>query len=436
MGYCVKELAYSLILCLGSLTFGVVMGFPSAAIPAMKADWGEDAVSEISWTFLNSITALTAIFGPFVTKLLLSPLFKFGRRTSCFIIAITGAAFWLIMLGHDQNHFYVGLISRALLGITIGAFSALQPMYIVEIAPPDATGFFGTLAQLAVASGFVVVYLVSEWLNWKLTAVVGAIICGALALLVWLVPKSPADTEETSTSTSEENNETTESVFSGTYLCPLLVCVGFMFFQQLSGINAILTNLTELFNRAKIDLSGGYASAITAVAQVIATLSAGFMVEKLGRKFVWILSFGLVTLTNLLFGLANWPGLSDKFGAWAPIIVIFLNLLGFGLGAGPIPWFIVSEMFPTSVRATAVSIVSTSNWIIAFAVLQAFPSVMSGIGLHGAMIMFSAVSLIGTVFGLFYVKNPELVDEKLEQRKSTGSLYENVIVNDKDLVTA
>jgi MFS family permease len=408
------------------------MGFPSAAIPAMKAEWGEDSVSEIAWTFLNSITALTAIFGPFVTKLLLSPLLKFGRRTSCFIIAITGAAFWLIMLGHDQNHFYVGLISRALLGITIGAFSALQPMYIVELAPPDATGFFGTLAQLAVASGFVVVYLVSEWLNWKLTAVVGAVICGALALLVWLVPQSPADTEEATTSV--ETTEPTESVFSGTYLCPLLVCIGFMFFQQLSGINAILTNLTELFERAKIELSSGYASAITAVAQVIATLSAGFMVEKLGRKFVWILSFGLVTLTDLLFGIANWPGLGDKFGAWAPIIVIFLNLLGFGLGAGPIPWFIVSEMFPTSVRATAVSIVSTSNWIIAFAVLQAFPSVMSGIGLHGAMIMFSAVSLVGTVFGLFYVKNPEIVDEKLEQRKSSGSLYEDVITKGNDSV--
>jgi MFS family permease len=336
------------------------------------------------------------------------------------------------MLGHDHNRFYVGLISRALLGITIGAFSALQPMYIVEIAPPDATGFFGTLAQLAVATGFVVVYLVSEWVNWKLTAVVGAVVCGALALLVWLVPESPAVVQETTISL--QTTEPEETVFSGTYLCPLCVCIGFMFFQQLSGINAILTNLTELFEAAHVDLPAGYASAITAVAQVIATLSAGFLIEKLGRKIVWILSFGLVTLSDFLFGLTNWPGLNDKFGTWAPIIFIFLNLLGFGLGAGPIPWFIVSEMFPASVRAAAVSIASTSNWIIAFAVLQAFPSVKSGIGLHGAMILFSAVSLVGTIFGLFYVKNPEAVEERLQQRKSSGSMYEDVVAKGDDIL--
>jgi hypothetical protein len=58
---------------------------------------------------------------------------------------------------------------------------------------------------------------------------------------------------------------------------------------------------------------------------------------------------------------------------------------------------------------------------------------MSGIGLHGAMIMFAAVSLVGTIFGLFYVKNPEVVEEKLEQRKSSGSLYEDVITKENEV---
>jgi hypothetical protein len=53
--YCVKELGYSLILCLGSLTFGIVLGFPSAAIPEMQADWGKDVVTETSCNVVNSI---------------------------------------------------------------------------------------------------------------------------------------------------------------------------------------------------------------------------------------------------------------------------------------------------------------------------------------------------------------------------------------------
>jgi MFS family permease len=328
------------------------------------------------------------------------------------------------MLGHDKDHFYVGFISRALLGITIGGFSSLQPMYIVELAPPDVTGFFGTLPQLAVASGFPVVYLVSEWVNWKLTSVVGAVICGALALLVWLVPESPAVAQETTITLKAAEPE--ESVLSATYLCPLAVCICFMFFQQFSGINAILTNLTELYRNAHVDLSAGYASAITAIAQVIATLTAGFAIEKLGRRPVWVVSFVLVTLTDVLFGLANWPGVGEKFGHWAPIILIFFNLLGFGLGAGPIPWFIASEMFPSSVRAAAVSVASTSNWVIAFAVIQGFPPTRDAIGIHGAMIVFAVASLVAAVFGLFFVKDPEAIEERLQQRKTYDSIQDIV----------
>jgi SP family facilitated glucose transporter-like MFS transporter 8 len=300
-------------------------------------------------------------------------------------------------------------------------------MYIVEIAPPDLTGFFGTLAQLAVASGFVVIYLVSSWVTWRMTAVICAIIDGALSLLVWIVPESPAVVQETTISL--QTTEPEETVFSGVYLCPLCVTIGFMFFQQLSGINAILTNLTDLFTEAGIDLDTGYASAIAAVAQVIACLAAGFIIEKLGRKVVWVASFGLITFTDFLYGLSEVPKFKDNhtFPTWFPILIIFLNLLGFGLGAGPIPWFIVSEMFPASVRATAVSISSTSNWIIAFAVLQVFPEMRKGLGLWGCFILFAAVSLVATIFGIFYVKNPEAAEEKLQQQRSSGSMYEDVV---------
>jgi MFS family permease len=411
-GYCVKELGYSLILCLGSLTFGYVMAFPSPALPQMQDDWGKPSVPEVQWTFFNSITALSAIFGPFITKALLLPRFRLGRRITCFILAVCGCGFWLIMLAHGVNRFWVGLVARCLLGLTIGAFSALCPMYIVELAPPEATGFFGTLNQLCIATGVVVLYLVGSWVSWKYIAVIGAVILGALSLLVWLVPESPATGQVGNA--SDQGEDSGETVFSKTYICPLLVCIAFMFFQQLSGINAILTNLGDLFSRAGVTLETGYASAIAAIAQVIACLAAGFLIEKFGRRVVWIISFGMITVTDLLYGIYELPKLrdNDTFPTWFPILVIFLNLLGFVAGAGPIPWFIVAEMFPDSVRPSAVSIVSTSNWVFAFAVLQLFPEMQKGLELWGCFILFAVVSLIGTIFGLFYVKNPEIAEDK------------------------
>jgi MFS family permease len=390
------------------------MGYPSPVVPQMQAEWGKSALSDFQWTFFNSITALSAIIGPFFTKLLLIPRFKLGRRISCFIIAVVGTGSWLILLGNAQNRFWVGMIARALLGVVIGAFSALCPMYIVELAPADMTGFFGSLAQLSIASGIVVVYLVGSWISWKYNAVVGAVICGLLCVLVWFVPESPATAqeleaaEEQNSHAANGDDETKESIFSSPHFGRLLAGIAFMFFQQFSGINAILTNLTELFTQAGVELESGYASTITGAAQVIACLCAGFLIEKLGRRVVWIISFSLITLTDLLYGISNIPSLreSNTFPNWFPILVIFVNLLGFGAGAGPIPWFIISEMFPSSVRATAVSIVSTSNWILAFAVLQLFPELVKGLQLWGCFVLYAALSLGGTIFGVFYVKNP------------------------------
>jgi MFS family permease len=386
----------------------------------MQAEWGKGAVSDVEWTFFNSITALAAVFGPFITKFLLLPQWKLGRRTSCFILALCGAGFWLILLGHTGRRFWVGMLARALLGLIIGAFSALCPMYIVELAPADLTGFFGTLNQLFIATGVVVCYLVGSWVDWRYVAVIGACICGLLCILVWLVPESPAE--------SGDESESSESVFSAGHFCSLLVCIGFMFFQQFSGINAILTNLTDLFTRAGVALESGYASAIAAIAQVIACLVAGFLIETLGRRVVWIASFGLITVTDLLYGIYEIPSVRDSgvFPTWLPIFVIFLNLLGFGAGAGPIPWFIVAEMFPDSVRPTAVSIVSTSNWIFAFAVLQLFPEIQKGMNLWGCFVLFAALSLVGTVFGLFYVRNPEL---DVKEKPSSESVSEDAAVH-------
>jgi MFS family permease len=390
---CGRELAYAFVLMFGSLHFGYTLCFASPALPKIRAEFGP-GISDAQYTLFNSITALAAIFGPYATGALLRVL---SRRWLTFAYAVAGAAAWLLLLLMTAHAFWVGIAVRALLGLSIGAFSALSPVYIVELAPQEATGFFGSLHQLAVAAGFVVCPLAAVGLGWRQLAGIGAAIVAALVPLVWLIPDSRPPPRE----------GPREPLLRRQWAAPLLICCALMVFQQMSGINAILTNLIDLFNSAGVALDSQVASAISGVAQVAACLCGGFLIEKLGRKAVWVASLAGMALGNVVYGVSRFQSVLDRqaFPSWAPILIIFVFLLAFGLGAGPIPWFIIPEMFPVSVRGAASSIATSVNWIFAFLVMQFWPALRDGMGEAGAFLLFAAFCGVGAVFGVFFVQS-------------------------------
>jgi MFS family permease len=182
-----------------------------------------------------------------------------------------------------------------------------------------------------------------------------------------------------------------------------------MLFQQLSGINAILTNLKGLLQDAKVRLDSGYAGAISSSAQVIACAVAGILIQKFGRKVIWVISFGGIAITDILYGVTEVPHVKNqgkhKIPPEVALVVIFVNLFCFGVGAGPIPWFIVPELFESSVRSLSCTIVSVTNWVFTFAILMGFDFVKgTKLGLSGCMFIFGAVSVVSTIFGFVYVK--------------------------------
>jgi MFS family permease len=281
------------------------------------------------------------------------------------------------------------------------------PLYIVEVAPLKSTGFFGTIHQLCVAFGFVLLSLVLAWINWKACAIVGYCITAVLSCLIWLVPETaPTDL---ASAESHEAKGVDVTICTPAVFCQLVICCLLMLFQQLSGINAILTNLKGLLKEARASGVLDYAGAISSSAQVIACAVAGILIQKFGRKVIWVISFGGIAITDIFYGVTEVPNLKNrkekKIPAWVPIIVIFVNLFCFGVGAGPIPWFIVPELFESSVRSLSCTIVSVTNWVFTFGILMGFDSVKrTKLGLWGCMFIFGAVSVVSTIFGFVYVK--------------------------------
>jgi MFS family permease len=400
-----RTLIHSIILAMGSLTFGYVMGYTSPALPQLRKEFPD--TQELLFTLFNSAHALFALFGPFIARGLVSPSLKFGRRWSTVIFAIAGICFWALVLGSGKS-LWIGIVARAGLGVTIGGFSALVPMYIVELSPPDATGFFGTIPQIFVALGIVVTNMVGAGVSWRWNAVIGGIVDVVLLFGMFAVPESPAVEQQ---ATAIQIDEQTESVLSAKWAHALAVSCCFTIFQQFTAVNAIVANLASLFKQAGVELKAEWASAIATSAQVIACLVAGFLIEALGRRLMWAISFGAITVADFAYGLCRYPSFADKVASVIPIVILFIHLFAFGLGAGPIPWFIVSEMFPTVVRASANSIAASCNWLFAFIVLLAFPSMQESLGTWGSFLFFAAVSLAGTLFGLFFVSKAQPTDE-------------------------
>jgi Na+/melibiose symporter-like transporter len=243
-------------------------------------------------------------------------------------------------------------------------------------------------------------------INWHPLIIVPATVSVLLSCLVPLIPESPAYEREKTRRNSFDSAD--GKLFQKKYAMALLTGSLFSVFQQLTGINAILTNLTKLFSDAGISIEPNLAAAFASFAQIISTFTAGFLMECLGRRIVWLISFGGVCLIDLLYGIVRHDTVKGYLGERSsiPIIMMFLCYLAFGFGAGPIPWFIVSEMFPDSVRPSATTVCSIVHWVSAFVVIMIFPYLKDALEEWRVFLLFSGCTFFGTVFGLYFIKNP------------------------------
>ena len=144
------------------------------------------------------------------------------------------------------------------------------------------------------------------------------------------------------------------------------------------------------------------------------------IIDKIGRRITMIISCCMIVVFLLIFALNvkyNWSNV-------LPLVCIFLYQLGFGLGMGPIPWFIIPEYFNDDVRSMATMIVTAANWIFSFLVIMVWTSMKSGMGMFGAFIFFLRISICAIIFSAFCIHEPKPQNNKEEQKGSSESKEE------------
>jgi sugar porter (SP) family MFS transporter len=339
------------------------------------------------------------------------------------------------------------VLSRLFVGVAVGVSSMLAPLYIAELAPEDIRGALVTLNQIAISTGVVVAYYIDYLLagsgNWRwmfISAVVPSIVL--LAGLIYL-PETPRwmaahgnfagaakvlgqiEAPEKAARDLEELRHVTEidqlklrDLLVRRFSKPLIAGIGLAVFQQITGVNTIIYYAPTIFQMV------GFASAGTAILATFligavglaAAIVSMFLVDRVGRRPLLLTSIGGMGVVLLHLALILGDPHPKK---WLVLADILVYLAFFCIGLGPIFWLLISEIYPTTVRAQAMSLATMANWASNFMVAATFLTLVEHLGMRGCFLVFAGLCLAAFMFSLRMV--PETRGRTLEQIERSWS---------------
>ncbi|AWS00393.1 sugar porter family MFS transporter [Metallosphaera hakonensis JCM 8857 = DSM 7519] len=423
----------TIITAIGSLLFGYDTGVISGAILFIKVQFSLSPAEEgfvVSAVLIGALVgAITG--GPFTDRL--------GRKK---VIIYSGVLFIIGALVPAIAVNVPMLVSgRIIAGLGVGTASFASPLYIAEVSPPKARGKLVSVSQLLITIGIVVSYLTDFVLapsaNWRAMFALAVIPGFALALGMFFMPESPRwlvaktrineainvlkeirdsgvdkEVEQIEKELAEEKKSWKE-LFSPVVKTALIIGVLLAIFQQVTGINTVIyyaPTILQLagFSSASVSILGTVGIGIVNVIMTVIALS---LIDKLGRRPLLIASLSGMTVTLFLLGYFF------LIGSKSLSTVALLSLIGyvafFAIGLGPVFWLLISEIFPLSVRGIASSFAAFVNWTANFVVALTFPDLIINIGKTYTFWVYGIVSIIAIIFIIRYV--PETKGLSLEQ---------------------
>ncbi|GAA0498769.1 sugar porter family MFS transporter [Microbacterium aurantiacum] len=453
-------MALSIAAAVGGFLFGFDSSVINGAVNSIETQFG---LTSITTGFVVAVALLGCAFGAVLAGILSD---RWGRLR---VMLIGAVMFFVSALGSGLAFTAIDLTFWRLVGgIGIGIASVVAPAYIAEVAPRQIRGTLGSLQQLAITLGIFAALLSNAvlagvaggasdtlWLGleaWRWMLLVEAVPALVYGLLALKMPESPRfliakgkpdearaifaklvpEVDLDQTMRELQQRIVTDQKNAGVSLrgprfgLQPIVWVGIILsvFQQFVGINVIFYYSTTLWQSVGFDESSSFGiSVFTSVINVLVTLVAIFLVDRVGRKPI-LLSGSLLMAVSLgtmalcfAFSTTDAEGAVSLPAPWGPIALVAANLfvIGFGASWGPLVWVLLGEIFPSRIRGKALGVAAGAQWIANFLITVSFPA-MSSWSLPVTYGMYAAFAALSFFYVLLRI--PETKGMELEQTET------------------
>ncbi|MFB6959341.1 sugar porter family MFS transporter [Streptomyces sp. NPDC056309] len=338
-------------------------------------------------------------------------------------------------------------------GFAIGMASVIGPAYIAEVAPPAYRGRLGSFQQAAIVVGIAI----SQLVNWGLLNAAGGnqrgrlmgleawqVMLGVMVvpavlygLLSFAIPESPrfllsvgrrdrarrilaevegdhidldARVAEIETAMKREHKSTFMDLLGGSFLFRRIVWIGIGLsaFQQFVGINVAFYYSATLWQSVGVNPAESFLySFTTSIINIVGTVIAMIFVDRIGRKPLALIgSCGMVVGLALEAWAFSYPLVGGKLPAtqgWVALIAAHVFVLFFALSWGVVVWVLLGEMFPNKIRAAALGVAASAQWIANWAITASFPS-LADWNLSWTYVIYTAFAALSIPFVLKFVK--------------------------------
>ncbi|MWB99677.1 sugar porter family MFS transporter [Agromyces seonyuensis] len=456
-----RAIGLAVAAAVGGFLFGFDSSVINGAVDSLEADFG---LNDFITGFVVAIALLGCALGAYLAGRMAD---RWGRLRVMFIGAIM---FFVSSLGAGLAFAAWDLaLWRVIGGIGIGIASVVAPAYIAEISPKKIRGALASLQQLAITLGIFAALLSDAllansagganevlWFGldaWRWMFIVGAVPALVYGILAFTLPESPrylmlhdrhdearvvfatvvpADELDRTMQDIQVEIDRDKANSDANLKGPVLglkpiVWTGIILsiFQQFVGINVIFYYSTTLWQAVGFDESDSFTiSVFTSVTNVLVTLIAIALVDRLGRRPILITGSALMAISlatmavAFSFSTTNADGDVSLPGGWGTAALIAANLfvVGFGASWGPLVWVLLGEIFPSRIRGKALGVAASAQWIANFLITVSFPA-MSSWSLPLTYSMYAVFAVLSGLFVLFRV--PETRGMALEDAEST-----------------